>query len=233
VRGIKDTSRQGRWHNARFKALAEEVGIEVTKDPRIGWSPTTLTDATREEYTDTIATLGDALHLFRSAEIAGGKTNNPTSDGATSHDPRDQQRTKENTAMGTTSVHFSGNLTAEPELRFATSGKAVTKLRVAVQSRRPKADGTGWEDGPATFHNVTVWGTPAAHAAESLARGDRVVVIGRLEQRSYQTDNGEARTTWDVTAEEIGASLRYATARPTKATRATGSQETEEEPAVL
>jgi len=80
VRGIKDTSRQGRWHNARFKTLAEEVGIEVTKDPRIGWSPTTLTETTRTEYADTIAMLGDALRLFRSIEITDsrtGKSSNP------------------------------------------------------------------------------------------------------------------------------------------------------------
>jgi single-strand DNA-binding protein len=135
--------------------------------------------------------------------------------------------------MGTTNVNFSGNLTADPELRFTTSGKAVTKLRVAVQSRRPKADGTGWEDGPATFHNVTVWGTPAEHAAESLTRGDRVVVIGRMEQRTYQTDGGEQRTTWDVTADEIGTSLRYAVARPVKATPASGSEQEVEPAAVL
>jgi single-strand DNA-binding protein len=134
--------------------------------------------------------------------------------------------------MNTTTVQFCGNLASEPELRFTTTGKAVTKLRVAVQSRRPKSDGTGWEDGPATFHNVTVWGSPGEYAAESLSRGDRVVVIGRLEQRTYQTDAGEQRTTWEVTADEIGASLRYATARPVKAARVAGSQETEEEPAV-
>jgi len=135
--------------------------------------------------------------------------------------------------MNTTNVTFAGNLTGDAELRFTTTGKAVTKLRVAVQSRRPKADGNGWEDGPATFHNVTVWGTPAEYAAESLTRGDRVLVVGRLEQRSYQTDNGEQRTTWDVTADEIGTSLRYATARATKASRPNGSQETEEEPAAV
>jgi single-strand DNA-binding protein len=134
--------------------------------------------------------------------------------------------------MNTTTVTFAGNLAADPELRFSTTGKAIAKLRVAVQSRRPKQDGTGWEDGPVTFHNVTVWGTPAEFVAESLTRGDRVVVIGRLEQR-YQTDAGEQRTTWDVTADEIGASLRYATARPTKASRAGGNQEREETAAVL
>jgi single-strand DNA-binding protein len=135
--------------------------------------------------------------------------------------------------MDTTAGTFVGNLTADPELRFTTSGKAVTKLRVAVQSRRPKSEGNGWEDGPATFHSVTVWGTTAEYAAESLTRGDRVVVIGRLKQRSYQTDAGEQRTTWDVTADEIGASLGYATARPVKATRAGGTQDMEGEPAAV
>lgn len=80
VRGIKDTSRQGRWHNARFKALAEELGIEVTKDPRIGWSPTTIPAATRESYASVIAELGAALRLHRTAELGagGGKTKKPS-----------------------------------------------------------------------------------------------------------------------------------------------------------
>ena len=72
VRGSKDTSRQGRWHNARFKALAEELGIQVTEDPRLGWSPTTLPPATRDTYADTLAELGRALQLHRSPEAAGG-----------------------------------------------------------------------------------------------------------------------------------------------------------------
>jgi len=67
VRGIKDTSRQGRWHNARFKALAAELGIEVTKDPRLGWSPTTLTEPTRTAYADNISALGAALWMHRRA----------------------------------------------------------------------------------------------------------------------------------------------------------------------
>jgi hypothetical protein len=72
ARGIKDTSRQGRWHNTRFKALAEELGIEVSKDPRIGWSPTTLPAATRAAYADTITSLGAALRLYRAAELPAG-----------------------------------------------------------------------------------------------------------------------------------------------------------------
>ncbi|MGH3614186.1 MAG: hypothetical protein ACRDRK_16645 [Pseudonocardia sp.] len=78
VRDIKDTSRQGRWHNARFKALAEKLGIEVTKDPRIGWSPTTIPAGTRETYAEVIAELGRVLRLHRSVEISGGKAKKPT-----------------------------------------------------------------------------------------------------------------------------------------------------------
>ncbi|MHA6620315.1 hypothetical protein [Pseudonocardia sp. DLS-67] len=79
VRGIKDTSRQGRWHNARFKALAEELGIEVAKDSRIGWSPTTIPAGTRDAYAEVIAELGRALWLHRSVEIAdGGRTKKPS-----------------------------------------------------------------------------------------------------------------------------------------------------------
>jgi hypothetical protein len=79
VRGIKDTSRQGRWHNARFKALAEELGIEVTKDPRIGWSPTAIPAGTRNAYAAVIAELGRALRLHRSVESTdGGRTKRPS-----------------------------------------------------------------------------------------------------------------------------------------------------------
>jgi len=79
VRGIKDTSRQGRWHNAKFKALAEELGIEVTKDDRIGWPPTAIPAATRETSAEVIAELGWVLRLHRSVEIgAGGRTKKPT-----------------------------------------------------------------------------------------------------------------------------------------------------------
>jgi hypothetical protein len=78
ARQIKDTSRQGRWHNARFKTLAEELGIQVTKDPRIGWSPTTLPDTTRNDYADTVAALGAALRLHRSAETTAAGPKKPT-----------------------------------------------------------------------------------------------------------------------------------------------------------
>ena len=78
VRGIKDTSRQGRWHNAKFKALAEKLGIEVAKDPRIGWSPTTIPASTREQYAEVIDELGRVLRLHRAVEVAGGKDKKPS-----------------------------------------------------------------------------------------------------------------------------------------------------------
>lgn len=79
ARGIKDTSRQGRYHNTKFKALAEEVGITVTKDPRIGWSPTDLPDTTRNDYADTVEALGRALRLYRRREgTDSGTTTKPT-----------------------------------------------------------------------------------------------------------------------------------------------------------
>jgi hypothetical protein len=78
VRGIKDTSRQGRWHNTRFKQLAEEVGIAVSKDPRIGWSPTTVTQTTEQTYAATITALGKALRLYRSVEASPDQPKKPT-----------------------------------------------------------------------------------------------------------------------------------------------------------
>lgn len=78
VRGIKDTSRQGRWHNARFKTLADELGIEVTKDRRIGWSPTTMPAGTRDAYAEVIDELGRVLRLHRSVEIGGGRAKKPS-----------------------------------------------------------------------------------------------------------------------------------------------------------
>jgi hypothetical protein len=78
VRGIKDTSRQGRWHNTRFKALAEGLGIDVIKDSRIGWSPTTIPTATREVYAEVIADFGRALRLYRAVEITGSRAKKPS-----------------------------------------------------------------------------------------------------------------------------------------------------------
>jgi single-strand DNA-binding protein len=107
-------------------------------------------------------------------------------------------------------VSFAGNLTDDPELRHTESGIARATFRVAVSGRR--------EQEP-SFFTVVVWRDQAEHAAESLAKGSRVVVLGRLQQRSWTADDGSARSTVEVMAEELGPSLRWATATPVKATR--------------
>lgn len=115
-------------------------------------------------------------------------------------------------------VTIVGNLTADPELKFTQSGTAVAKLRIATQDRKRDADGN-WTDGDPTFLDVTAWRQAAENAAESLSKGDRVVIIGRQRQRSYQTREGENRTVYEVEADEIGASLARATARLNRTTR--------------
>lgn len=100
-----------------------------------------------------------------------------------------------------------GNLTADPELRFTQSGTAVATLRVASQDR--KRDGDKWVDGDTTYMTVTVWRKAAENAAESLTKGSRVVVIGRIRQREYETREKEKRTVLEVEADEIGLSLFY------------------------
>jgi single-strand DNA-binding protein len=107
-------------------------------------------------------------------------------------------------------VSFAGNLTDDPELRHTESGIARATFRVAVSGRR--------EQEP-SFFTVVVRRDQAEHAAESLAKGSRVVVLGRLQQRSWTADDGSARSTVEVMAEELGPSLRWATATPVKATR--------------
>lgn len=92
-------------------------------------------------------------------------------------------------------------------------------MRVAAASRYQDSTGT-WVDGATSWHTVLVWGALAENLAESVGKGTRVVVHGRLEQREYQTEAGEKRSTWEVTADEVGISLRHATARPVKTTRA-------------
>jgi single-strand DNA-binding protein len=112
--------------------------------------------------------------------------------------------------MTEASVSFAGNLTDDPEVRYTEAGIARTMFRVAVSGRR------GQE---ASFFTVVVWRDQAEHAAQSLSRGSRVVVVGRLQQRSWAADDGSARSVVEVVAEELGPSLRWATATTTRATR--------------
>jgi single-strand DNA-binding protein len=111
------------------------------------------------------------------------------------------------------SVSFAGNLTDDPELRHTEAGIARAMFRVAVSGRR---------DQEASFYTVIVWRNQAEHAAESLAKGSRVVVIGRLQQRSWTAEDGGARSVVEVVADELGPSLRWATATTTRTTRSQG-----------
>jgi single-strand DNA-binding protein len=108
------------------------------------------------------------------------------------------------------SVSFAGNLTDNPELRHTESGIARARFRVAVSNRR--------EQEP-SFFTVIVWCDQAEHAAESLAKGSRVVVVGRLQQRAWTAEDGSARSAAEVVADELGPSLRWATATTTRTTR--------------
>ena len=104
-----------------------------------------------------------------------------------------------------------GNLVDDPELRFTNNGTAVANLRVAV-TQRIQQDGT-WRDGETSFFKVNVWRGQAENQADSLAKGDRVKVSGRLRQRSWETPEGEKRSVTELEADEVGASLKWATAK--------------------
>ncbi len=118
-----------------------------------------------------------------------------------------------------THVTIAGNLTDDPELRFTPAGDQVCSLRVAITTRVPDGQG-GWRDGSTSFFRVSVWRAQAEHAAESLTKGARVLVCGRLRQRSWETDDGDKRALVEIEADEIAASLKFHTAKLTKATRA-------------
>src|ERR1043166_1491100 len=123
---------------------------------------------------------------------------------------------------GETTITVVGNLTDDPELRFTPSGAAVAKFRVASTPRTlDKASGE-WKDGEPLFLSCSVWRQPAENVAESLQRGSRVIVTGRLRQRSYETREGEKRTVFELEVDEIGPSLRYATAKVQKMQRSSG-----------
>ena len=120
-------------------------------------------------------------------------------------------------------VVIVGNLTRDPELRYTPNGAALVKFGVAV-SRRVKDDATGqWKDAETSFFDVTAWRSLAENVAETLTQGSRVVVVGRLRTNSWETPEGERRSKVEIEAEEIGPSLKWATAKIEK-TRAAGSQ---------
>lgn len=114
-------------------------------------------------------------------------------------------------------ISFTGNLTADPELKFLPSGIPVASFTVAV-SKRVK-DGDTWKDGPTSFVRCTVWRQYAENVAESLAKGTKVVVIGSMGQREYETKDGEKRSVWECQVEDVGPALRNATASVRKVER--------------
>jgi single-strand DNA-binding protein len=123
---------------------------------------------------------------------------------------------------GDTTITVVGNLTADPELRFTPSGAAVANFTVASTPRIYDRQAGEWKDGEALFLRCNIWREAAENVAESLTRGARVIVSGRLKQRSFETREGEKRTVFEVEVDEIGPSLRYATAKVNKASRSGG-----------
>jgi len=123
---------------------------------------------------------------------------------------------------GETTITIVGNLTDDPELRFTPSGAAVAKFRIASTPRTLDRQTNEWKDGEPLFLACNIWRDAAEHVAESLQRGARVIVQGRLRQRSYETREGEKRTVYELEVDEIGPSLRYATAKVQRMNRSGG-----------
>jgi single-strand DNA-binding protein len=128
------------------------------------------------------------------------------------------------------SVIVVGNLTDDPEVRFTPNGTQVANFRLAVTAR--VRDGDSWKDGETSFFRVNVWRDLAANVAESLSKGSRAIVLGRLRTRSWETPEGEKRSATEIEADEIGASLKWATAKVARTTRskAGGGQFNDEPP---
>ena len=124
---------------------------------------------------------------------------------------------------GETVITVVGNLTADPELRFTASGAAVANFTVASTPRTLDRQSGEWKDGEALFLRCNIWRQAAENTAETLTRGMRVVVQGRLRQRSFETREGEKRTVVEMEVDEVGPSLRYATAKVNKVSRQGGA----------
>lgn len=113
--------------------------------------------------------------------------------------------------MNATTITITGYTAAAPELRVTPNGKATVTMRVAVTDRY-RSPGGDWVDGATSWHSVVAWGPLAEHIAASVGKGERVIVTGRLAQREYQSEAGEKRSVWEVTAEDAGLSLRVGAA---------------------
>jgi single-strand DNA-binding protein len=133
----------------------------------------------------------------------------------------------------TSSITIAGNLTRDPEIRYTRDGQATTALSVAVNRRWQNRQTQEWEESTTSFFDVVCWRDLAENAALSLTRGARIVVTGRLEQRSWETDDGETRTKVELVADDIGASLRFATVDIHKVERHASTEDTEPSETVI
>jgi single-strand DNA-binding protein len=125
-------------------------------------------------------------------------------------------------AAGDTQITIVGNLVDDPQLRYTPTGNAVANFRVASTPRFRDQQSGEWKDGDSLFLTCNVWRQPAENVAESLQRGMRVIVSGRLRQRSYETREGEKRTVYEIEVDEVGPSLRNASAKVTRSARSGG-----------
>ena len=123
--------------------------------------------------------------------------------------------------MADATTIICGNLTDNPELKFTQGGTAVATVRVAVTPR--VRNGDTWKDGETSFFRVNLWRQLAENATESLAKGDRVIVVGRLKTRSWETPEGEKRSVTEIDADEVAPSLRWATAKPQRTSTSTST----------
>src|SRR5271154_5176464 len=126
-------------------------------------------------------------------------------------------------AAGDTQITIAGNLVDDPELRFTPAGQPVARFRVASTPRFLDKNTNEWKDGDSLFLTCNVWRQAAENVAESLTRGMRVIVSGRLKQRSYETKEGEKRTVYEVEVDDVGPSLRNASAKVNRAARTGGA----------
>jgi len=132
---------------------------------------------------------------------------------------------------GETPITIVGNIVADPELRFTPAGAAVCNFRVASTPKRYNSQTNQWEDGEALFLTCNAWKHLAENTADSLAKGMRVIVTGRLKQRSFQTREGDNRTVFEIDVDEVGPSLRYATAQVNRNPREGGGGQQQPNPA--
>jgi single-strand DNA-binding protein len=124
--------------------------------------------------------------------------------------------------MADTHVTITGNLTDDPEVTFTGSRQAVCNFRLAVTPR--VRDGDSWRDGDTSFFRITAWRQLAEHVGDSLSKGDRLIVTGQLRMRAWETPEGDKRSVVEVTAEDVGPSLKWATAKPERASKPNGKQ---------